>query len=248
VNEYLQITRKGGKMNSYRKNAIVVGILFIIATAAPIMSGPFISSISSPDYLTNVSGNATPVTIGVLLELIMCVAITGTAIGLYPVLKKHNEALALGYVGIRIAEGVLFLVVAITSLALLLTLSQDFVNAGTPVAPYFQSLGALLVGAHDWAYLFAGQLVFSLGALVLNYMLFRSKLVPVFISTWGIIGALLLLAGALLQVFDVVNDTSLVATLIFLPIAVQEMVLAVWLIVKGFNQSAIASVSSEMSG
>jgi hypothetical protein len=230
-------------MNSYRKNAIVVGILFIIATAAPILSGPFINSINAPDYLTNVSANATPVTTGVLLEFIMCIAIAGTAIGLYPAFKKHNESLALGYAGIRIVEGVIFITVAVTSLALLLTLSQEYVQAGVSDAPHFQTVGTLLVTAHGWAYLFGGQLVFCLGAL--NYLLYQSKLVPRWLSVWGLIGAVLLLAGALLRIFGSIAETSTLATFIFLPIAVQEMVFAVWLIVKGFNSSAIASLSAK---
>lgn len=232
-------------MDSFRKTAIVVGILFIIATAAPILSGPFINSINAPDYLANVSTNTTGMITGALLEFIMCIAIAGTAIGLYPVLKKHNESLALGYVGIRIVEGILFLIVAVTSLILLVTLSQEFVDAGTPADSYFQSLGALLLAAHDWAYLFSGQLVFCLGALILNYILYQSKLVPRFISIWGLIGALLLLAGALLRMFGLVTETSPLATFIFLPIAVEEMVFAVWLIVKGFNTPAIDFLSVE---
>jgi len=230
-------------MNTYRKTAIIVGILFILATVAPILSGPFINMIQTPDYLTNIYANADQMITGVLFEFIMCIAIAGTAIGLYPVLKKHNQSLALGYVGIRIVEGILFIVVAVTSLVSLLVLSQEFVRAGTPDSSYFQSLGTLLIKGHDWAYLFEGQLIFSLGALVLNYMLFQSKLVPRFISIWGLVGSVLLLAGALLRLFGLITETSWLATLIFLPIAVQEMVLAVWLIAKGFNPSAVAVTS-----
>jgi hypothetical protein len=139
------------------------------------------------------------------------------------------------------------MILAVTSLVLLITLSQEVVGAGTPV-PYFQSLGALLLSAHDWAYLFAGQFVFSLGALVLNYMLYQSKLVPRFISIWGLIGAVLLLAGALVLIFGLTSETSLLATLIFIPIAVNEMVLAIWLIAKGFNSAAIASLTANTGG
>jgi hypothetical protein len=226
-------------MNTYRKNAIIVGVLFIIASAAPLLSSPFITLIQTPNYLSNVSANSVQMITGILLEFIMCIAIAGTAIWLYPVLKKRNESLALGYVGIRIIESIVFMIVAITSLVLLLTLSQEFVRAGAPVASYFQSQGTLLVEAHNWAYLFGGQLVFSMGALVLNYMLFQSKLVPRFISIWGLVGSILLLAGALLRLFGLITETSLLATLIFIPIAINEMLLAVWLIVKGFNASAI---------
>jgi hypothetical protein len=232
-------------MNSYRKTAILVGILFIIATGAPMLSIPFIGLINAPDYLANVAANATRVTTGALLELIMALAIAGIAISIYPVLKKHNQALAIGYFGARITEGVLFIVVAVISLPSLLTLSQEFVKAGTPDASHFQTLGTLLVAAHDLVYLLSGEIVFSLSALILNYVLFQTKLVPRWLSVWGVIGAALLLAGALSRMFGLFDDTSALETILFLPIALQEMAFAVWLIVKGFNTRAIASMSGE---
>ena len=96
-----------------------------------------------------------------------------------------------------------------------------------------------MLSAHAWAYVISGQVVFSVSALILNYLLFRSRLVPRFISVWGLIGGVLILAGGILGMFDLFAEAAVLETVIFLPIAVQEMVLAVWLIVKGFNQSAL---------
>ena len=231
-------------MNSNRKAAIIVGVLFIIATVAPLLSLSFTRHIDTPDYLINVSANATQVIIGALFELIMAFAVAGIAITIYPILKKHNEALAIGYVGARIIEGVLF-IVAVIGLLSLLTLSQEFVKAGAPDASYFQSLGTLLLAARDWAGHVLGSIVFPLGALILNYLLYQSKLVPRFISVWGLIGALLALTEGLLLMFGLIDPFSTNAILLNLPIAVNEMVLAVWLIVKGFNPSAIVSLSAK---
>jgi hypothetical protein len=102
-------------------------------------------------------------------------------------------------------------------------------------------MGALLLSAHDWAYVIGGQIVFSVSAIILNYVLFQARLVPRFISVWGLIGAVLILAGGISGMFDLFAEASVVETVIFLPIAVQEMVLAVWLIAKGFNLKILAS-------
>ena len=226
-------------MNSYRKTAIIVGILFIIATAAPLLSGLFIDV--SEDNLAGISVNSFQVTVGALLELIMALAIAGIAITIYPVLRKNNETLAVGYVGIRIIEGVIFIVVAVIGLLSLLALSQEFVEVGSPSGSYFQTMGALLLSAHDWAYVIGGQIVFSVSAIISHYVLFQARLVPRFISVWGLIGAVLILAGGISGMFDLFAEASVVETVIFLPIAVQEMVLAVWLIAKGFNLQILAS-------
>jgi hypothetical protein len=231
------------KMDLYRKTATIVGVLFIIATVAPIISGVFLgplSDISGGDdsgYLTETSENEKQVIIGLLFYIITAVAVASIAIVIYPILKKHNEALALGYVGARIAEGLLFIVNIITILTLL-TLSQEFVKAGAPDVSYFQTLGDLLLAAGDWAYMLGFGLAFTISALILNYVLYRSKLVPRWLSVWGFIGAILIFIYYLLQPFSI----NLVEIL-FLPIAVQEMVFAVWLIVKGFSPQEIKSKS-----
>jgi len=223
-------------MDSYRKTAIIVGVLFITATVAYSLGVIFLDPIlGGSDYLTKASENENLVIIGALFVLIDAIAVAGISIVIYPILKKHNETLALGYVGARIAEGVLFIVNVITILTLL-TLSQEFVKAGAPNASYYQTLGTLLLAAGDWSFLLGFGLVFTLSALILNFVLYQSKLVPRWLSIWGLVGAVLLFAYYLLQPFSI----NIVEILV-IPIAVQEMVFAVWLIVKGFNSSAIDS-------
>ncbi len=228
-------------MNSDRKTAIIVGVLFITATVAAILGGPvFINSIlDDPDYFISASGNENQVLIGVLLELIVACAVAGTAIALFPIFKKHNEALALGYVGARIIEGVTIIVAALGAL-LLLTISREYV-AGAPDASSFQTLGTLLLAVRDWTLLLGPNIVLGPAALMLSYLLYQSRLVPRFLSVWGLIGAPLILAAGLLDMFDLITPFSPIKGLLAFPIALFEMVLAVWLIVKGFNKSAIAS-------
>ena len=121
-----------------------------------------------------------------------------------------------------------------------MTLSQEFVKAGAPDASYYQTLGTLLLAAGDWAFLLGFGLAFTLSALILNFLLYQSKLIPRWLSGWGFVGAVLIFAYYLLQFFSI-NQVEI----LFLPIAVQEMVFAVWLIVKGFNPSAIGSESAK---
>jgi hypothetical protein len=225
-------------MNSYKKTAIIVGVLFITATVASSLGFAILDPIlNAQDILVNVSANTTQVIIGVLLLLIDSVAVVGIAVMMFPILKKHNEALALGYVGFRVIEAAIIIVASIILLSLL-TLSQEYVQAAAPDASDFQSLGTLLLSVWDWALLLGIMIVFSLTALILNYLLYQSELVPRWLSGWGLIGATLLLAAGLLEIFDI-NLTDIIN----LPIALQEMVFAVWLIVKGFNPSTIASES-----
>ena len=225
-------------MNTKKRTARIVGVLFLTAMVTSLLGGIWLESIlNAPDYLTTVSANETQVTIGVILELINCAAVVGIAVMLFPILKKHSEALALGYVGIRVVEAAILTVAVISPLSLI-TLSQEYLTAGASDASYFQSLGTLLLAARDWAGV-SGSLAFILGALMYYYVFYRSKLIPRWLSVWGLIGATLMLATGVIRMFD--------PSLIYgaLPILVNEMVLAVWLIVKGFNPSAIASLSAK---
>jgi len=225
-------------MDSYRKIAIIVGVLFIAATVTSVVGGLLVESIiDSSDDLVNVSENENQVILGVLLELVWAASAVAITVLMFPILKKQNEGLALGYVGARIFEGVIAVVGAISGL-LLITLSQEFVIAGAPDGSYFQAFGALLLGARELAWWIGPMIVFALSALIFNYLLYHSKLIPRWLSVWGFIGAALLLAEGLLGMFSLTISPVLAA-----PIAVQEMALAVWLIVKGFNPQEIKSKS-----
>ncbi len=223
-------------MNTYKKTARIVGALFITATVASSLGFVILDPIlNTPDILVNVSVNITQLIIGVFLLLINCIAVVVIPVMLFPILKKHNEVLAVGYLGFRIIESVI-LIVGLISLLSLLALSQEFGQAAAPDSSYFQTLGTLLLAAYEWFLLLGIMIVFSLTALVLNYLLYQSELIPRWLSGWGLIGAILLLAAGLLEIFGF-NPTEFLS----LPIALQEMVFAVWLIVKGFYPTVIAS-------
>ena len=225
-------------MDLNRKTAIIVGVLFITATVASSLYYVILTPIlNASDYLINVSANENQVIIGVLFYLISCAAVVFIPFMLFPIFKKHNEALAIGYVGSRIIESVTIVVGHISILSLL-TLSQEYVKVVAPYASNFQTIGTFLLAVHDWTHLLGVEIVFPLGALILNYLLYQSKLVPRFISIWGLIGAILLLMSGFLGLFGL-SPTSPISYFFTIPIAVQEMVFAVWLIGKGFNPSII---------
>jgi hypothetical protein len=232
------------KLNSSKKTARIVGVLFIIATVAGVLSQAFLGSIlNSPDYLINVSANEYQVVIGAFLDLMGAGAFVGLAIAIFPIFKKHNERIALGYVVTRSFEAVPFIAANISLLSLL-TLSQDYVQAAAPDASYFIPVGTGLLAAYDWNQLLGPRVFASLAALPFYYLLYQSKLLPRWISVWGLLGAPLYLASGLLGMFGLVDPFSPILVLLFLPAALLEMVLAVWLIVKGFNTSAIVSESA----
>lgn len=230
-------------MNTYRKNAISVGVLFIIATVLNVVGKTkFLDPIlDAPDFLLKISANVNQVIMGGLLVLLSAFACAGIAIGLYPVLKKQNGALALGSVGLRVMESMLYIVGVVCTLSLI-TLSQGYVLAGESNASSFQISGTLLLAVKDSAGLLS-VVTFTMGALMYYYVLFRSKLIPRWLSGWGIVGVALSLVCALLTIFGQLIPFSTVFILLQLPIGLQEMVLAVWLIAKGFNRTAIASAA-----
>ena len=187
-------------MSPNRQTAIIAGVLFITATVSAILGVVLIEPIlDNPDYLHDVTENENQVLIGVLLELITAGSVAGTAIALFPILGKHNEGLALGYVGGRIREGGVIVIGAIGAL-LLLTLSQEVV-AGAADAPHSETLGTLLVAVRDWTAPLGPNVALSINAVMLSYLLYQSRLVPRFLPVWGLIGAPVVLAAGLLVMF-----------------------------------------------
>ena len=227
-------------MNTYRQNASIVGVLLIIGFVGILsltLTGPILDD---PDYLVEISVNKNRIISGVLVQLIMAFATASIAIWLYPVLKKYHEALALGAASFRIIEGV-FQIVSAVSLLALLTLSQDFVKAGAPDSSHFQTLGGLLLAGRDWVGQVATILPWILGALMYYYVFYQTKLVPRWLSVWGLVGSVLAIVATMLFMFGFIAAFSPNQVMLMLPIASQEIVLAIWLIAKGFNSDVIAS-------
>jgi hypothetical protein len=232
-------------MNTYRKTAITVGLLFIICTAASILGAGLSNPLlDGPAYLTGLVANSNRVLAGSLVEFVWAATGAGIAIGLYPILRKHNGALALSAVGFRIVEGV-FVLIGTLSLLALLTLGQEFGSAGASAAVSYQVSASALLALRNWSHNSIGLIAFSLGTLLYSAVLYRSKLIPRWLSGWGFMAAVLCLAVTVYGTFNASFGFTTLNTVFNAPIGLQEMVLAVWLIAKGFNPSAVATMSEK---
>jgi len=218
-----------------RRAALTAGVLFIVATAASLLSAAVEHPIlTGTDYLTRIAGNTSRVSAGGLLELVAAAASAGIAISLYPVLRERSQGLALGAVVFRALEAVMYTVGAVITLSLL-TVARQYAQATAPGHGGIRAIGDALTGVREDAIL-AGVFAFVLGALMYYYVLYRSRLVPRWLSGWGIAAEFPMLIACLSALFSHTSVTSF--TILILPIAVQEMVLAAWLILRGFSPSA----------
>jgi Domain of unknown function (DUF4386) len=231
-------------MDTNRGIAVATGVLFIIATVADLISRVALVQpiLGAPDYLTKISANEDQVLLGALFLFIGAVSAAGIALALYPVLRKHNGGLAIGSVGFRLIEGALYLGMVVCLLTLV-TLSRESANAGAAASSAYVVPGALVMAARD-SLSQVSVLTFGLGALMYYWVFYRSRLVPRWLSAWGLVAIPMVMVSILLVMFGLLESFSPPQLVLALPILLQEMVLAVWLIAKGFNPSTIAAESA----
>ncbi len=212
-------------------NARIIGILFICTTIAGIFSVLFFgTSLQSPVDLAKIADNALQVRIGALFYFSMAISGASIAISMYPILKKYNEGLALGAASFRLIEGITY-IFGVMSILTLVTLSQE----APSVDSYYNVLGELLLAGQNLNQtLIPGVFAFSLGALIYNYIFYQERLIPRWLSVWGLVAAILVFVSGLL---NLIGGSSFleIAELLNFPTFIGEMVLALWLIVKGFN-------------
>jgi hypothetical protein len=228
-------------MKAYRGNAIAVGVLFILCSAASILSiVPLGATVGAPVDFAKLAESGNAVVMTALIEFVWAATGMGIAIALYPVLRLFNPTLALGSVAGRVVENV-FILFGTLSLLALLTVSQQAAGSAAPSS--FQATGDALVAVREWAPGFVAGLAFVVGTFMYNYVMYRSRLVPRWLSGWGLGGAVLSLVAYLYIGFTQDFGFTTVNNVLSAPIGLQEMVLAVWLIAKGFNLSAVRSIA-----
>jgi hypothetical protein len=231
-------------MNTTKKSAIIVGVLFILAAVTAIIGLILYKPIlNGPDYLINGSDHANLVTLGALMELILVASAICTATTMFPILRRYNETIALWHVCFRFLEAIV-ITIGVISVLSLLTLSREFVAAGAPDTASFQTSGIVLKAVHDWTFMLGPLFMLGINTMMYSYIFYKTKLVPRFIPILGMTGATLVFICALLVMFGVIQQISVWGAILALPVAANEMILAVWLIVKGFNESAHASMSA----
>lgn len=235
-------------MNTYRRTAVTVGILFIIGTVSGILSGVVTAPImSEATYPLNISASEPQWILGTLFILIMGLPLAMIPIFLYPIFKKHNEVLALGAVLFRgVLEAVCYTGMVI-SMFLLLTVSQLYEKTGAVDAANLQTLGTTLIATVNWDNLILA-IVFSVGALMIYTLFYQTRLIPRWLSGWGFVGAVLYFFAPFVTLFvsrNMVLSLDSEFGFLMIPLAIQEMVFAVWMIVRGFDSSAIAALSAK---
>jgi hypothetical protein len=228
---------------SHRRTATWVASLFL-ATAIGALAGTALLNtvINAPDYLTTVFPKSATVISGMLLWLINDIGIVFIGLLMFPILKKQNESMALGYVSMRMFESI-FLMIGVIFAMLLIPLSQEFIKARAADVLSYQAIASLLKQAQYW-FLTPMQLVFlGLGGIILTSLLYRSKLVPRFISVVGFIGYALLLPAAILALYGILDPSpGGSGAILAIPVAIFEIFLMpIWLFAKGFNTAAISS-------
>jgi len=238
-------TTKVSHHGTDRKTAAVVGVLFILGTVPALLSLPLmLNTVNAPDHLTAIATNEGQMIIFTAVKFIMGMACAGIGLALYPILKKYNEGLAFGAAGFRVIEGAVQVVGALLYVVLL-ALSQEFVKAGAPASSYFQTADVVINAGIGWFRDAAVLFPFGIGALMYYIVFYQYRLVPRWLSVWGLVGITLTIIGALLVMFHLLPPAGTILIILLMPILPQELVLAVWLIAKGFNPSAGASLSAK---
>jgi hypothetical protein len=226
------IAAKDVPMTSLRKTALTAGVLYIL-TFVSIPTLALYGPVKEPDYITG-AGPDTSALIGGILEMIVALACIGTAVALYPVVKRQNEGMALGFVGVRVLEAAM-IVSGVASLLSIVTLRQA--GAG----PDALITGHTLVAQYNNTFMLSQALLPAVNALLLGTLLFKSRLVPRVLPVLGLIGAPLLIASVAAKYFGIYDEQSAWSLLGAVPIAAWEFSLGVYLVVKGFKPCRITA-------
>lgn len=225
-------------MNNDRRIAFSVGALFIITMVFGMIDAYAVAPLLKLS-LENISSNETRVVIGAFSILFMSVGVVGIAILLFPIIEQHNKFIAITYLSFRIIE-CLLLIVGVIVYFLLLTLSQNFINAESIETLYLQTISALAIETRYGCYHVA-MIVLSIGSVILCYLFYQTKLIPRIISIVGIVGYTLVLFSGPLDLLGVI-DTTGTGGVMYVPGALFELfLLPPWLMIKGFNNKVHSS-------
>lgn len=219
----------------YRGTAIVVGVLLIVCSVASLLSvAPLGSLLESPVDLARLAANDTSVVLAALITFVEAATGAGIAIALYPVLRRYGPAMAFGAAAARTVAAVLVLVSTL-SLLVLLTLAQESVTAGSADSAATDASVQVLLAVREWIHNFMILPPFLIGAGLYYYLMYRSNIIPRWLSGWGLLAVALSSVATLYTGFTQDFGLATFSTALNVPIGLQEMVLAVWLITKGFN-------------
>lgn len=219
-------------MNSNKNISKIAGILIILGIVSGILS--IVSSVESDNFLNEVYPNKNQVLIGAIFQFLLVPIYIGFSLLLYPILKKYNKTLSIGFIGFRIMAGV-FQLFGIILLPIFILLSQKFLAQTNADLMLYETIGEMLKLLRDLTNHLGVILATGLGNFLLYYMLFKGKLIPVWLSIWGIIGNTLIMTASFLLLFELIEVVSTEYGVMTIPLVLQEVVLAIWLILKGLK-------------
>lgn len=230
-------------MKTTRTSASLAGVFFIIAAVAAITGALLYDPIlKNPDYIIQTRPLEAQVLWGAFFEILTALAVIGTPLALYPVLKKYNDRMALACVGFRLLEAAMILV-GILSLLAMVSLNHEFIKEADPNTASYLIAGKSLKALHDWTFTFGPNILLGPSTFMTAYLLYSSRLVPRFISILGLAGGPLIFGCGILVMFGVFPQVSHWAGLLAIPVFLYEMSLAIWLLTRGFNAPAAGPVT-----
>ena len=227
--------------NTYRTTARVVGVIYLMGFVVGIAGFQLYQSIlGAPNHLATLSANSMLLAFAAILWVLPGIGDAAHGVLMFPILKPHNERIAVGYLAFRIMDAV-FIAIMVLFVLLQIPLGSEYLKAAAPDASYLQALSTVFAQAQLYAYEF-GMITVGVSGLMLNYTLYRAKLVPQWLAVWGLLGYAIILCGMVSAVMGSgLGDLSSYVG------GLWEVVVGVWLIVKGFNASAFVSQAPRTS-
>ena len=228
-------------MNSNKNISRIAGLLIILGIVSGILS--IVASVESENFLNEVYPNKNQVLIGAIFQFLLVPIYIGFSLVLYPILKKYNKTLSIGFIGFRIMAGV-FQLLGIILLPVFILLSQKFLAQTNADLMFYETIGEMLKLFRDLTNHLGVILATGLGNLLLYYILFKGKLIPVWLSIWGIFGNTLIMIASFLLLFELIEVVSIEYGIMTIPLVLQEVIFAIWLIVKGLKLPATTQIGN----
>ena len=221
------------EMSFNKSNAKITGWLFIIAAVSSIIGLKLYDPIlSDNNFIVSANNHYNQIIFGAINELILVASATGTGIMLYPLLKRYNESMGIGYLSFRMLEAV-FIIIGLLSILTVLSISESYVDGAITDKANAQNLGLSFISLHKWTFMLGPNFMLSINTFIYSFVFYKTKIIPSNLARLGLLASFLIMTAAILELFGVIQQISTWGILLALPIALYEMTLAIYLITKG---------------
>ena len=221
------------EMSFNKSNAKITGWLFIIAAVSSIIGLKLYDPIlSDNNFIVSANNHYNQIIFGAINELLLVASATGTGIMLYPLLKRYNESMGIGYLSFRMLEAV-FIMIGLLSILTVLSISESYVDGAITDKANAQNLGLSFISLHKWTFMLGPNFMLSINTFIYSFVFYKTKIIPSSLARLGLLASFLIMTAAILELFGVIQQISTWGILLALPIALYEMTLAIYLITKG---------------